>query len=924
MKIQPSRTRTAAALGSLILALAACGGRTAEESLAAARLQLAQEDPKAAIIELKNSLQQRPDSAEARLLLGRTLLDGEEFEAAAVELRKAAELGTSADEVVPPLSGALLRSGRSREVIELDNASALVWPASIAALKTNVALAYGAQDELVKARQALAAALDALPTYAPALLLRVRELASGRDFGAAVRLIDDVVQRNPADPDALLLKGDLMLALQDDAAGVADLYRKALAARPDHLGAHSALLTLTLDDNDLASARAQLEALQRVRPGHFVTQYYETRLLAQQGDLRGTTQGIQRLLAAAPGNPRVLQLAAAIAMRQDDLAQAERHLGTLIHISPDAGTARQMMARVQLRSGRPAAALETLQPLTDADSPQPQTLVMAGNASLLNGEVDKAEALFVRAAQMKPTGIDSRTAVAVARWVRGDAAGLLELQSIAATDTGSAADLALINALILQRRPDAALAAIEQLAKKLPSDPVPPFLRAQLLAQGGDAAGARAGYEEALAADAGYFVAAEGLSRLDLREGKPEQARRRFEALLQARPDDPRAMLALAALDERAGRPRAEIEAMLARAIAARPGDPMPHRALIRHHMQRQQHKAALTAAQAAAAALPNDADMLEQLAAAQLASGQTDQAIRSYTHLAALRPQSALPLVGLAEAQLAAESFAAAEESAKRAVALAPASLPVLQTAVRIDVQAKRFDAALAKARALQGRQSGAPQGWIIEGDVEGVRGDWSAAAAAYRTALQKQDASSIARRLHGALRSGADTPGAEVFAADWLKRHPDDAAFFRHLASWAILDKQLEVAAKHLEQALSIAPDDAAALNNLAWVQATRKSPSAVATAERANQVDPNQPIYLDTLAYALASEGNMKRALQVQKQAVDIASAAPGLRLNLARLYLQAGDKRAAREELAALAQLGDGFSQQAEVRKLQGRL
>jgi putative PEP-CTERM system TPR-repeat lipoprotein len=498
------------------------------------------------------------------------------------------------------------------------------------------------------------------------------------------------------------------------------------------------------------------------------------------------------------------------------------------------------------------------------------------------------------------------------------------LQTIAASDSGSAADLALISALMMQRRSDAALAAVDQLARKLPKDPMPAFLRGQVLAQGGDVAGARTAYEKALAVDAGYFAAAEGLARLDLRERKPEQARGRFESVLKARPDNAQATLAIAALDERAGKPRAEVASLLAKAVSARPSDPIPRRALVQHYMVRQDYKAALDAAQAGVAALPTDVSMLEQLAAVQLAGGQADQAIRSYTQLVTLRPKSAVPIVGLAEAHLAAGSFAAADEAAKQARALDPDSLPVLQTAVKVDLQARRFEAALVKARALQARQPSRAHGWMVEGDIEAARHNWPAAAAAYRTALQRQDSSSIAQRLHGALRGGAEGAKAEAFARDWLKSHGKDTSFLYHLASWAILDKELEVAASHLEQALRIAPDNAAVLNNLAWVQASLKRPGAVATAVRANQLNPDQPVYLDTLAFALASEGDLQRAVLALKRAVKVAPSALGLRLNLARLHLQVGDKQAAREELGELAKLGDGFPQQAEVRKLQAQL
>jgi predicted Zn-dependent protease len=95
-------------------------------------------------------------------------------------------------------------------------------------------------------------------------------------------------------------------------------------------------------------------------------------------------------------------------------------------------------------------------------------------------------------------------------------------------------------------------------------------------------------------------------------------------------------------------------------------------------------------------------------------------------------------------------------------------------------------------------------------------------------------------------------------------------------------------------------------------------------VALAERANQIAPNQPPFLDTLAFALAAEGNVARALEVQRKALELSPAAHGLRLTLARLYLDAGDKTAARRELDALSALGAAFGQQTEVEALRSKL
>ena len=57
---------------------------------------------------------------------------------------------------------------------------------------------------------------------------------------------------------------------------------------------------------------------------------------------------------------------------------------------------------------------------------------------------------------------------------------------------------------------------------------------------------------------------------------------------------------------------------------------------------------------------------------------------------------------------------------------------------------------------------------------------------------------------------------------------------------------------------------------------------------------------------------------------RQAMALDVMYPQLRLNLARLLIEAGDKAGAKTELDTLAALGDKFPLQKEVETLRGKL
>ena len=89
-----------------------------------------------------------------------------------------------------------------------------------------------------------------------------------------------------------------------------------------------------------------------------------------------------------------------------------------------------------------------------------------------------------------------------------------------------------------------------------------------------------------------------------------------------------------------------------------------------------------------------------------------------------------------------------------------------------------------------------------------------------------------------------------------------------------------QVDQAIDQYRQALEIKPDDAAALNNLAWIRAThpdsklRDGALAVALARRARNLTSSNANVLDTLAAAYAEAGRFAEAAQTAHKAVDLA--------------------------------------------------
>jgi Flp pilus assembly protein TadD len=135
------------------------------------------------------------------------------------------------------------------------------------------------------------------------------------------------------------------------------------------------------------------------------------------------------------------------------------------------------------------------------------------------------------------------------------------------------------------------------------------------------------------------------------------------------------------------------------------------------------------------------------------------------------------------------------------------------------------------------------------------------------------------------------------------------------RHVAS-----KDYRAAEKHYLAAMTVQPDSAIILNNLAFVTAQLGKDGALAYAEQANNIAPNNPEFMDTWAMVLAKQGDYDKAIQLQIKALSLQPDNASIRLNLAKIYIKSGDKAKANAELVKLAKLGDSFPRQPEVQEL----
>ena len=912
-----------ALLALLTASFSGCGGESTQELLASAKTKLEREDNKGAVLQLKSALQQSPQLPEARFLLGKALFAEGKVGEAMVELEKARDLKHPDDAVLPMLAQAQLAMRQAKKVTDLYGNSSLTDPKAHAALKATVAAAYATQGKLELSEASVKQALELDAKNATARILQAQLMAGRGEMDPALKVLEGLLADQPKKVEAWHLKGEILAIGKQDTAGAAAAYQQALQIQPRFAAAHASLVNMALRKGDMPTFKAAVDDMSKALPGHPDTLLFEAQSALAERNYAVARNLLQKLLQSTPNSFLVLQAAGTVEMESGSLVQAERHLSQALQLEPRLLGARRLLAQTYLRGGQPAKALAILQPLIEQANVSAAVLATAATAHLQNGQLTEAERLFTRAAKLSPDDTRIKTALALAQIGKGNTqGGFAELESIAARDSGTYTDMALVSARLRQKDFTAALQALDRMQGKQPNNAVPHHIRGQIMLQRQDFLAARASFEKANALDPRYFPALASLMDMDIHDKKPEAAIARMEAELAREPRNYRALGILASLRQRTGAPPESIKALLTAAVKAGPDQAAPRMLLGEYLLSIKDYNGAKAAAQDATATLPNELQLVDLLGRAQLAAGDAQQALSAFGKVAAAHPASAEAQMRLAEAQLRNKDSDAASRTLEKVLRIDPKSLPAQNRLMQLALQGKRFDEALGIAKAVQRQQPTRAAGYLMEGDVHAQQRKLGLALAAFRAALERDKSTPTAMRVHATTSLALSSADAERFAASWMKDHPKDAAFMIHLGAVALDQNQFSAAERHFKAVLALQAEHPATLNNLAWVLLQQGKTGALPFAERANQLAPDQAAFMDTLAAALADDGQLAKAVDLQRKALAKATeaAAPAYRLRLAKLLLKAGDQAKARTELETLKALGDKFPGQDEVTAL----
>ncbi|MBI3370103.1 MAG: PEP-CTERM system TPR-repeat protein PrsT [Burkholderiales bacterium] len=861
-----------------------------------------------AVVQLKNAIQIDRKILQVHVLLGRALLANGDVPSAEAAFDEALRLGVDRAEVVLPLARALISQGKQQQVIDQQRFVLAGLPSGVQGQL--LLLKSGCYTDLGDVRSALKAIEDARAVDPDAIepwLAEVPIRIRARQFKEGLAAVAKA-QKISADAPEVHYQYGSILHVQGDLKGAIAAYDKALSASPMFVDARVARAGLMLDTKQFDAAAKDVAELLEKSPDEPRGWYLSALLAERDGKQQAVKTALARiteLLDPVPieyirYRPQMLLLNGQAHYGLGEREKAKPFFEGFQRIQPGSPVSK-LLANIYLSEKNYDRAVESLEAYLRAFPNDSQAMVLLASAHMAKGRHARAASLMQDALRRKDEP-ELYTAYGLSLMGAGQTANALSQLEIAYKKDPSQtqAAFALVGLYLRGNQTKRALEIATLLAARQPTNPSIQNLLGLAKARGRDTGGARAAFEQALKLDASLLEAKLNLARLEIGAQNLDRAEALINEVLKTDERNTDAMYELASLAERRSKPEDALLWLRKAYDIAGVKNLRASLALVDLHMRQGRREEALKVASEISANVPDDLSVLLALARTQIANNDTVNARTSLGTATRVAAFDAPVQVEIALLQLSVRNPQGAGYSLDKALSGKPDYLPA--QVLMVDVDIRQGDLVKAEQRARQILQKEPKQaiGHSLLGDVALARKQPAQAIESYRKAYQVQPSVDTLARLFRILVS-SDMKAAIQLADQWLKARPDDVSVRRMLAEAYVRGGDMASARREYERVRQLVPKDAGAINDLANVLLRMKDPQALATAEQALAIAPDNPTVIDTVGWTAFLAGQVDRSVQLLRDARLRNPASSETRYHLAAALVKTGRKGEAREEL-----------------------
>lgn len=923
----PRSVRALCAVLVLLVGASGCGWfDSAEKQIARAERHIAAGEDRLAAIELKNALESQPANVHARLLLAEVSLRLDDLRFADKEVNAAAEHGAPEDQVADLRARILLGKKAYEELATALDSKAIAL--NEPALSTYRALAFLGVGRAEEAIASFEKALEVDPDWQRARIGLAEAYGSQGKLDMALEQLDLALDREDGNALGWLLKGTILARQGEHEAAVTAL-REARRHSPGQLSASqnvallATLMEAQLGSGAVAEASETLATIAKQAPEAPLTRLLSARLAMVKQDYSTAIAETQKALSAAPQLLQAKLLLGAALLANGNLNQAEAHLSELVQQAPDSLEARKLLAQANLRLNRSERAAQVLQTASTDVSGDPEADALLGLAKLQGGEDEAAIALMERSLVAQPDNRELKLELALA-YLRSGAndKALALLKGLDTRADSSRREALLIAAVAAAQGREAAIAEAERIVADDPKNVRVLNVAASFFAQLRDFARARTYLDTAQAIEPNNAITLANRARIELAAGEDDRARAVLVDLARANPADHAARIALAQIAFRNGREE-EATRWLEEIRRADPKAHEPRLLLAAAYLRQSKAREAGEVIREALAAAENKAAVNSAVGQLYLQFGRFDEAVASLREATRLDASQPTYFVNLARAQVALGNDAAARESLRKALSVDPDLLAAHAAMVMLDLRGGRTQQAADRVADLKKQHANKAAVSILEGDFAMATKAYAQAEQAYGAAFTALPSGALAVR-HYRARQLAGMADAAAPLRRWLELRPNDAEVRMLLAEAYAAQGKRKASMAEYERVVELAPSNAMALNNLAWMYFEDNDRRAEGMAKRAYDLAPQVPAIADTYGWILARTGKYEAALPVLERAATGQRVQADIRYHYAVVLNEVGRRDEARAVLRSLLQGGETFADLDAARRLLGEL
>lgn len=849
-----------------------CGfEKTEDEYIAAAKSFIEKSNNNAAIIELKRALKINSKNVKARLTLGNLYLEVGDAVSAEKEFRLALSNGESHAEkgIVQSLNA----QREFEQVITFIDKIDLKNNNEELPLRVYKAIALFMINEDIPAKQELTLALNIYPETEYSLLASAYKNITEHNDQKALNDVDKILDKSPKFIDAIKLKAQLYMAMNDLDKAV-ESFESLVEMQPNDLLSKLFLSKALVKNQKYSQAEPLIDRLLKFFPDHAYVNQLKGIVRYAQNDYELAKLHLEKAIQNGLESSQNKLMVGFSAYHLKNYEQSYSYLGGLSEELPSTHPAMRLLAVIELKLGYPSDASKTLLKVGDLSLNDAKLLTAVGNELLNSKDFNQISKLQERIKSFESDDSNSLLEIGKLQLSLNDVEGIINLEkAIALDDNSSEANLFLATEYIKKSKFDKALSLAHSWIEKEKSKVE--WYNILALANLGldrevDALNAM---QKALEIKPSNPLSLLYLAEKNIEENNLSLAREQLELLLKEAGDYLQGLSSYFYVMNTLNMPDVAIQ-KIKNSLKIHPKS-IPHNLLLaKAYISQKMYKKTITLLEGLPKTKRLPAFYWISLGDSLIQVGEIDKAILVFDDWTHIQPLQRLSWIKRARAAEILNENDKALQIITQGLKFIENDEELLILQTHFYIKTNQISLAQRNINKLSNEIQNNPAVEHLQGQIFVSQGLYSKALPklikGYEAAPNSKNAG-LVFSVHKELNKS----NAEAFALVHIEKYPQDLFLRSLLAENYFLSQQNDKAYSLYKKIIEISPNNVIALNNLAWMDLqNNKLQNAELYGDRALNIAPNNVNILDTVAAIKIAMGNKKAGIALLRKASEIS--------------------------------------------------